>query len=82
MHTGTTFSSLASTFGGQGVAPVEPFPAGRDDIVLCDGTAGISIEAKNCRFGSATMRIKLSLITPLLAAAVFTVGPAGTTAEP
>ena len=27
------------------------------------------MEVKNCRFGSATMRIKLSLVTPLLAAA-------------
>jgi hypothetical protein len=32
---------------------------------------------KNCRFGSATMRIKLSLITPLLAVAVAATPVAG-----
>ena len=48
------------------------------DIVLCDGKAGISMEVKNCRFGSATMRIKLSLVTPLLAAAAALVAVAAT----
>ena len=71
-----TFSSLTSNFGGECVAPVEPFPAGQDEIVLCDGKAGIRVEVKNCRFGSATIRIKLSLITPLLEAATAAVAVA------